>query len=424
MNIKLQQAKIINDPVHGFLEVPRGILLSLIDSPVFQRLRRIKQLGMSSLVYPGATHTRFSHALGAMHLMQQALDTLRSKAVDISDQEYEAALIAILLHDIGHGPFSHALETSIITDLHHEDMSLALMKYLNEQHDHRLELAIEIFTGTYSRPFFHQLVSSQLDMDRMDYLVRDSFFTGVVEGKVGVDRIIKILNVHEDRLVCESKGIYSVENFIVARRFMYWQVYLHKAAISAEYLLVHILQRAKELYKTGEKLFLGHPLSFFFQHDVPPHELHPEVVQHFIYLDDGSIEFAIKQWQFHQDPILSSLCKRILNRKLLKVKLQNSPFTEEEINFHKQQFLSQSQASPEALPYFIFTGEVSNQAYLKTTTEPILIWFKSGELVDLVGVTDVPNIEALSKPVTKYYLCAPSFSQEKNPSGKILPNLG
>ena len=401
------------------MEVPKGILLDLIDSPVFQRLRRIKQGGMSSLVYPGATHTRFSHALGAMYLMQQALDTLRSKSVDISDEEYEAALIAILLHDVGHGPFSHALETSIIPDLHHEDMSLALMKYLNDLHDHRLDLAIDIFSGRYSRPFLHQLVSSQLDVDRMDYLVRDSFFTGVVEGMVGVDRIIKILNVHEDQLVCESKGIYSVENFIVARRFMYWQVYLHKASIAAEYMLVHVLKRAKELYREGKDLFLGPHLAYFFQHKVNPQELSEEVLKQYLQLDDGSIEFAIKHWQSHEDPILSSLCQRILNRKLLKVKLQTTPFTEEEISLHQQQFLAQSHVSREALPYFVFTGKVSNQAYQKTSTEPILIWFKSGELLDLVEVTDVSNIEALARPVTKYYLCAPHFSQ-----GKKLTSLG
>ena len=401
------------------MEVPKGILLDLIDSPVFQRLRRIKQGGMSSLVYPGATHTRFSHALGALYLMQQALDTLRSKSVAISDEEYEAALIAILLHDVGHGPFSHALETSIITDLLHEDMSLAFMKYLNEQHNHRLDLAIDIFSGRYSRPFFHQLVSSQLDVDRMDYLVRDSFFTGVVEGMVGVDRIIKILNVHEDQLVCESKGIYSVENFIVARRFMYWQVYLHKASIAAEYMLVHVLKRAKELFRLGNDIFLGPHLAYFFQREVNPQELSEEVLMQYLQLDDGSIEFAIKQWQFHEDPILSSLCQRILNRKLLKVRLQTTPFSEEEIAFHQEQFLSQSHIPEEALPYFVFTGKVSNQAYQKTSTEPILIWFKSGELLDLVEVTDVPNIEAMAQPVTKYYLCAPHFSQ-----GKKLPSLG
>ena len=413
MDIKLQQAKIINDPVHGFMEVPKGILLELIDSPVFQRLRRIKQLGMSSSVYPGATHTRFSHALGAMHLMRQALDTLKNKSVNISDEEYEAAMIAILLHDIGHGPFSHALETSIIPDLHHEDMSLALMHYLNELYPGKLELAIRIFTGQYERNFFHQLVSSQLDMDRMDYLVRDSFFTGVVEGNVGVDRIIKILNVYQDQLVCESKGIYSVENFIVARRFMYWQVYLHKAAISAEFIMVQILKRAKELYKQGEKLYLGPALEFFFQNEISAQDLNREVITHYLNLDDVSVEYAIKQWQFHPDFVLSSLCSRILSRGLLKVKLQTFPFSEEEIKLAQRAVLAHHEVSDQSISYFVSTGRVSNQAYLKSQKEPIMIWFKSGALLDLVEVTDVKNIAAMAEPVVKYYLVAPNFPKKE-----------
>ena len=413
MDIKLQQAKIINDPVHGFMEVPRGILLELIDSPVFQRLRRIKQLGMSSLVYPGATHTRFNHALGAMHLMRQSLDTLKSKSVKISDEEYQGAMIAILLHDIGHGPFSHALETSIIPDLHHEDMSLALMHYLNEIFPGKLDLAIEMFTGTYYRNFFHQLVSSQLDMDRMDYLLRDSFFTGVVEGKVGVDRIIKILNVYQDQLVCESKGIYSVENFIVSRRFMYWQVYLHKAAISAEFIMVQILKRAKELFKRGEPLFLGPALRFFFQNEIAPNALNREVITHYLSLDDVSVEYAIKQWQYHPDLILSALCSRILSRGLLKVKLQNTPFSEEEIRLAQQSVLAHPDLAEHSVSYFVSTGRVSNQAYLKSQKEPIMIWFKSGELIDLAEVTDVKNIAAMAEPVVKYYLVSPNFPKKE-----------
>ncbi|MEM6629831.1 MAG: HD domain-containing protein [Bacteroidota bacterium] len=413
MEIKLEQAKILNDPVHGFMEVPRGILLELIDSPVFQRLRRIKQLGMSSLVYPGATHTRFNHALGAMHLMRQALDTLKSKSVPISDEEYEAAMIAILLHDIGHGPFSHALETSIITDLHHEDMSLALMHYLNERYPGRLDLAIEIFMGTYHRNFFHQLVSSQLDMDRMDYLVRDSFFTGVVEGNVGVDRIIKILNVYQDQLVCESKGIYSVENFIISRRFMYWQVYLHKAAIAAEFIMVQILKRAKELYKMGTPLFLGPSLAFFFHHQIEANALTKEVITHYLGLDDVSVEYAIKQWQNHKDFILSSLCRRILSRGLLKVKLQNTPFSQAEIYRVQADVLSHSDFTDQSIPYFVSTGRVSNQAYLKSQKEPIMIWFKSGELVDLAEVTDQRNIAVMAEPVVKYYLVSPNFPKKE-----------
>ncbi|MEL6593523.1 MAG: HD domain-containing protein, partial [Bacteroidota bacterium] len=315
MKKNLKSPKIINDPVHGFVEIPRGTLLRLIDEPAFQRLRRIKQLGMSSLVYPGAVHTRFNHALGAMHLMRQALDTLRRKKVEISKKEYRAALIAILMHDIGHGPFSHALEYAIIPNLHHEDMSLALMQYLNRKYRGKLDLAIKIFEGEYERGFFHQLVSGQLDMDRMDYLIRDSFFTGVVEGVVGIDRIIKILNVYKDKLVCEDKGIYSLEKFVVARRLMYWQVYLHKAAISAESTLVNILKRVRQLVEEGKTVWLDENLAFFFENDISPDDLSDEVIERFIRLDDGDIEFALKKWQFSEDKVLADLCQRIASRR-------------------------------------------------------------------------------------------------------------
>ncbi len=407
MEYSLKLSKIINDPVHGFIEVPKGTILGLIDTPAFQRLRRIKQLGQSSLVYPGATHTRFSHALGALHLMRQALDVLRRKSVGISDKEYEAALIAILLHDIGHGPFSHALESSIIPGLHHEDMSVALMNFLNEQFHGKLDLAIRIFEGTYPRTFLHQLVSSQLDMDRMDYLIRDSFFTGVAEGVVGIDRIIKTLNVYDERLVCESKGIYSVEKFIVARRLMYWQVYLHKAALAAEYMIVNSLKRARELYRNGSSIFVGKPLEYFFNLDIHPKDLTQDVLVRYIQLDDNNIEYAIKQWQYHPDTILSDLCKRLLSRNLLKVNLRNTPFDEEEIRQYQTEAMHNCNYTSEEIDYFVQTGKISNQAYLKESQEPIMIWFKSGELKDLVDVSDVQNIAALSEPVVKYFLCYP-----------------
>ncbi len=418
MIYSLNLSKIINDPVHGFIEVPKDTILGLIDTPVFQRLRRIKQLGLSSLVYPGATHTRFSHALGALHLMRQALDVLRRKSVGISEKEYEAALIAILLHDIGHGPFSHALESAIIPGLHHEDMSVALMNYLNQELNGRLDLAIRIFEGTYPRTFLHQLVSSQLDMDRMDYLIRDSFFTGVAEGVVGIDRIIKILNVYDEKLVCESKGIYSVEKFIVARRLMYWQVYLHKAALSAEYLIVNALKRAKELYKAGEYIFTGEPLEYFFSVDIHPQDLNGEVIVKYIQLDDNNIEYAIKQWQHHRDPILSDLCKRLLGRNLLKVELRNIPFNESEIQQYRDEAIKTCHYSEDEISYFVQTGKISNQAYLKGSKEPIMIWFKSGDLKDLVEVSDVQNIAALSEPVVKYFLCYPR--QTNAPEAKVL----
>lgn len=403
----LSMTKIVNDPVHGFIELPKNVILEIIDTPVFQRLRRIKQLGFSSLVYPGANHTRFIHALGALHLMQSALDVLRRKSVEISDEEYEAAQLAILLHDIGHGPFSHALESTIIPGLHHEDMSVALMNYLNKQYQGQLEKALDIFTGKYPRKFLHQLVSSQLDMDRMDYLIRDSFFTGVVEGIVGIDRIIKTLNVYNDGLVCESKGIYSVEKFIVSRRLMYWQVYLHKAALAAEMMIVHLLRRARELVKMGVKIFMDEHLYYFFTLDQDPKHISEETILHYIQLDDNNIEFAIKQWQYHPDFVLSELCKRILGRKLLKSIIRNQAFTEAEVEEKRKTIQRSWGISKEEASYFVFSGLVSNQAYSKNTQEPILIWYKSGEVLDLAEVSDVQNMDALSQKVVKYYMCSP-----------------
>ena len=402
-------SKIVNDPVHGFIEIPRGIILTLIDTPAFQRLRRIKQLGLSSLVYPGAVHTRFNHALGAMHLMRQALDVLKRKKIKISKTEYKAALIAILLHDIGHGPFSHALEHVIIRDLHHEDMSLALMHYLNKRLGDRLSLAIEIFEGKYQRQFLHQLVSSQLDMDRMDYLIRDSFFTGVVEGVVGIDRIIKILTVLNDELVCEEKGIYSIEKFIVARRLMYWQVYLHKAAMSAEFMLVNILKRARFLVEKGEKIYLDQNLGFFFTHSISANNLTDEVIERYIQLDDNDIEFSIKKWQFSADRVLADLCKRILSRNLLKIRIRTTPYSKTEVKEHINAFCKKTGYSMEEAKYYVFTGQVANQAYLENSDEPITIWFKSGEKKDLATASDMQNVHALASPVVKYYICFPQI---------------
>ncbi|MEL6841882.1 MAG: HD domain-containing protein [Bacteroidota bacterium] len=407
MKKNLKSPKIINDPVHGFVEIPRGTLLRLIDEPAFQRLRRIKQLGMSSLVYPGAVHTRFNHALGAMHLMRQALDTLRRKKVEISKKEYRAALIAILMHDIGHGPFSHALEYAIIPNLHHEQMSLALMQYLNRKYRGKLDLAIKIFEGEYERGFFHQLVSGQLDMDRMDYLIRDSFFTGVVEGVVGIDRIIKILNVYKDKLVCEDKGIYSLEKFVVARRLMYWQVYLHKAAISAESTLVNILKRVRQLVEEGKTVWLDENLAFFFENDISPDDLSDEVIERFIRLDDGDIEFALKKWQFSEDKVLADLCQRIASRRLLKLSIVEEAFSEEIIQQKRLEYSKKAKISLEEAAYFVFGGEVSNQPYFENSQKPIMIWSKNGQVRDLSTASDMKNIHALSEPVIKYYLCQP-----------------
>jgi HD superfamily phosphohydrolase len=400
----LHVSKIINDPVHGFIEIPSGLILSLINHPAYQRLRRIRQLGLSVQVYPGATHSRFLHALGAMHLMTQALDTLRKKHIPISDAEYEGALIAILLHDIGHGPFSHGLEKEILQNVHHEEMSFAIMEYLNEEFEGKLSLAIAIFSGTYAKPFLHQLVSSQLDMDRMDYLMRDSFFTGVVEGVIGADRIIKTLNVLDNRLVVESKGIYSVEKFIVARRLMYWQVYLHKAAIASEQMLIHVLRRARELVAEGKDIFLGDMLGYFFKNKVTKADLTRPVLTRFLSLDDTDVIFAIKQWQHAEDRVLAMLAQGILHRNLLKITLRTAPFSEQEIAEARENFCKKTGLSIAESSYFIFSGSVTNQAYAESTEDPILIWYKDGEIKNISSASDMENVHALSGEVVRYFL--------------------
>lgn len=401
----LHASKIINDPVHGFIEINNSLILNLINHPVFQRLRRIRQLSLSSQVYPGAMHTRFHHALGALYLMTETLEVLRRKQIPISDEEYEAALVAILLHDVGHGPFSHALEKEIIRNLHHEHMSIALMEFLNREYDGKLTLAIEMFKDTYSRHFFHQLISGQLDMDRMDYLMRDSFFTGVMEGTIGADRIIKTLNVSDNQLVVESKGIYSVENFIMARRLMYWQVYLHKAAIAAEAMLVKVLKRVRLLVENGEKVFLGEDLAFFLQNPSISESLNDEVLHHFICLDDSDITYSIKQWQSAKDRVLSALCKMLINRNLLKVNLQNEPVSAELLQKERAEFCLKTGFTQEEAAFFVFEGKVSNQAYDYNSGEPIMIWYKNGEIKDFAIASDMQNLQGLSHEVVKYYLC-------------------
>lgn len=399
-------AKIINDPVHGFIEIP-AFMLELIDTPVFQRLRRIKQLGLSCIVYPGAVHTRFHHALGAMHLTRMALDVLRSKGADITPEEYEGTMAAALLHDVGHGPFSHSLEYAIIGGLHHETMSLALMQYLNRQFKGRLDTAIAIFEGRHPKRFLRQLVSSQLDMDRMDYLIRDSYFTGVAEGVVGLDRIIKTLNVRRDEIVVELKGIYSVEKFIVARRLMYWQVYLHKAALAADMMIANILRRARELHKAGLPIWLDDALGFFFQHRIEPGELSDDVIRRYTRLDDTDIEFHIKKWQDHPDPVLSGLCRRLLDRRLLKLKYKDTPFSAGKVQKLKADFMARSGLGPAEADYFIFSDKIANLAYLGGSKDPIMILYKNGKMKDLARASDIENIQTLSEPVVKHYLCWP-----------------
>lgn len=403
--------KIINDPVHGFIEIPHGILLNLIDTDVFQRLRRIKQLALSTMVYPGAVHTRFNHCLGAMFLTRQALFVLKSKGVEISDEEFEATLIAILLHDVGHGPFSHALESVILQGLHHERMSKAIMLHLNEQFDGKLALAIKIFEGEYPKKFLHQLVSSQLDMDRMDYLKRDSYFTGVVEGLVSADRIIKTLNVVDHHLVVESKGIYSVEKFIVARRLMYWQVYLHRAVLAAEHMIVNILKRARELMYQQKQIWKDETLEYLFsQNQLMTLDIDEDTISRYIEMDDENIMYAIKQWRKSSDKILSRLCNNLLSRRLLKARIEEEPISEERVDKHRRKAMMEMNISAKEADYLVFTGVVSNSAYLKNTKEDIDILFKDGSVRDITVASDLTNIETLSRPVKKHFICYPDWN--------------
>jgi HD superfamily phosphohydrolase len=402
-------SKIINDPVHGFIEVPKGILLDLIDTEEFQRLRRIKQLALSSMVYPGAVHTRFNHCIGAMHLTREAMTHLRQRGVEISDDEFLGTLIAILLHDIGHGPFSHALESVIVQGLNHERMSIAIMRELNRRFNGRLETAIQIFEGRHPKAFLHQLVSGQLDMDRMDYLKRDSYFTGVVEGLVSDDRIIKTLDVADGRLVVASKGIYSVEKFIMARRLMYWQVYLHKAVLSAENMIVNILRRARELRYQQRNIWMNDALDFLFsQNQLVPVDITPDVIKRYIELDDEDIMFAIKQWRRSDDKVLQILCASVLQRRLLKARLQEAPVEAGEVSRLRDEWSRKLGLGKSEIEYFVFTGEVSNLAYLVGAQEPIGILYRDGTVKDITEASDMQNIAALSTPVRRHYLCHPA----------------
>jgi HD superfamily phosphohydrolase len=369
-------------------------------------------MGLSYLVYPGAHHTRFHHALGCMHLMQKAVNVLRSKNVPISDDEEQALYIAILLHDIGHGPFSHAMENSIVEGVHHEQISMLFMNKLNEEFDGKLSLAIQIFKGQYHRHFMQQLISSQLDMDRMDYLKRDSFFTGVAEGNINSDRLIQMMAVVDDILVIEEKGIYSVEKFLMARRLMYWQAYLHKTSLVAELMLMKILQRAKELTQNGTQLSCSEPLSFFISNKVQLETFDAEMLERFARLDDFDVMSALKNWQYHQDEILSSLCRRIIDRDLLKIRVNSEKFSKAEMQqlidaFRKLHNISETDAK-----YFIFKGKIKNQAYVKDV-EPIHILKKDKTIEDVIEASDQLNLKALSKPVTKYYICFPKQLAEK-----------
>lgn len=406
--MKSNKLKIVNDPIYGFITIPYEIVFDIIEHPYYQRLRRIKQLGLTSLVYPGALHTRFHHAMGAMYLMGEAIEVLKAKGIEISDAEAEGVTLAILLHDIGHGPFSHALETSIVNGISHEDISLLFMDKLNKHFNNKLSLAISIFKNEYKKKFLHQLVSSQLDMDRLDYLMRDSFFTGVSEGVISAERIIKMLTVVNDSLAIEAKGIYSIEKFIVARRLMYWQVYLHKTVLAAEILLVNILKRAKELILKGEKLFATPSLLLFLENKFTKSdfESNETILQEFSQLDDYDIYASVKVWMEHSDKTLSEMCSMLINRQLFKIELQNSPFSEEHIQSTREQIKKAKHLNDTEVNYYVFTDKVTNSAY-KSNDEKINILFKNGELKDLATASDQLNISALSKTVEKYFLCYP-----------------
>jgi HD superfamily phosphohydrolase len=404
-NYPTNKLKILNDPIYGFIRIPNSLIFDIIEHPSFQRLRRVSQMGFSNLVYPGANHTRFHHALGCLHLMQKTVNVLRVKGISISEQEENALYIAILLHDIGHGAFSHALEHSIVTGISHEEISLKYMHQLNKQFDGQLDLAISVFNGEYHRKFLHQLITSQLDIDRLDYLKRDSFYTGVAEGNISSDRLIAMINVVDNELVIEKKGIYSVEKFLIARRLMYWQVYLHKTSLVAEYMLVNILTRAKELANQGVELFGSSSLKFFLYQKTDKNNFDNKVLNLFSELDDYDVLSAIKEWTNHSDKILSKLSLMIVNRNLLKIEMFDEEVSNDHLSNTTSKFLKISKISEEEAKYFVFSGKISNQAYNKN--QPIKIASKNGTIEDIVNASDQLNLQALSKPVNKYFLCYP-----------------
>ena len=400
--------KIINDPLYGFVPIKSELAFAIIEHPVFQRLRQINQLGLSHFVYPGARHSRFQHALGAYHLMNKSLDCLRSKGIEVSNEEAEAAQLAILLHDIGHGPFSHSLEETLLSGIKHESLTFLLIQKLNKEFNNQLALAVKIFQNTYKRKFFHQLVSSQLDVDRLDYLNRYSFFTGVHEGNIGIERIIDMMNVRNDTLVIEEKGVYSIENFITSRRLMYWQVYLHKTSVSAERLLVNIIKRAKYLSASGERLNCTDTLSVFLENDISLEDLknHPQFLSAFARLDDTDVWGALKLWRNHRDQVLSMLCNMILERKLFKIKLSSEPIDRKEVESVRRQVIRKYALLNKDSIYLFSHGTVSNEAYT-AEGKPILILLKNGDLAEITSISDLPQIKTMTKSVKKNFLCWP-----------------
>ncbi|MGE0561456.1 MAG: HD domain-containing protein [Flavobacteriales bacterium] len=404
----LNKKKIFNDPIYGFITIPYDIIFDLIEHPYFQRLRRIKQLGLTHVVYPGALHTRFHHAMGTMYLMTKAVEVIRSKGIEITEEEAQGVCTAILLHDIGHGPFSHALEHSIVNGISHEEISTLFMDELNKEFKGKLDLALKIFRNEYKKKFLHQLVSSQLDMDRLDYLRRDSFFTGVSEGVISTDRIIKMLTVKKDELAIEEKGIYSIEKFIIARRLMYWQVYLHKTVLSAENLLVNILKRAKELAANKVELFCTPAFKTFLynNYDLEAFHQNPKLLQIFSELDDYDIMTSVKVWQNHDDKVLSTLCKMMVNRKLYRIALQNKRFDKAEEEDVAQKVANKYKLTKNEVSYFVFQGSIVNNAY-NSKMDKINILLKNNTVLDITEAADTLSITEISKPVKKWFLCSP-----------------
>ncbi len=405
---KTNKLKILNDPIYGFITIPNVLIFDLIEHPYFQRLRRISQMGFSSTVYPGAHHTRFHHALGCLYLMQKAVQILRSKGISISEEEETAVCVAILLHDIGHGPYSHALENSIVTGMHHEFISLRFMEILNRIFNGKLTLAIQIFKGEYHRQFLYQLISSQLDIDRLDYLKRDSFYTGVAEGNINSDRLLAMMNVKNDQLVLEEKGIYSVEKFIIARRLMYWQVYFHKTGFVAEKLLENILKRAKYLLSKGQQLYGSKTLLYFLSHHIDSKMLNLEILDKFSGLDDYDVLSAIKEWIFSEDKILKYLCESLIYRNLPKIILQKQPFDEEIKKDIRKKIKQQFNVDDKDLHYFVYEGVIENTAY-DENQNPIQIMYKDKTLQDITQASDNFNIKVLSETVYKYYFSYPKY---------------
>lgn len=405
--------KLINDPIVGFIEIPTGLLYNIINHPFLQRLGRIKQLGLSSVSFPGAQHTRFSHSLGAFFLMSQAIDELRRKGHFIFDTEAEAVKATILLHDVGHGPFSHVLERTLISDINHEEISLMLIEKMNKEMDGALSLAIQIFKNEYSKRFLHQLVSGQVDMDRLDYLRRDSFFTGVKEGNIGSERIIKMLNLKNDELVIDEKGIYSIENFLIARRLMYWQVYLHKTSLACERMLISVLLRAKRLQTQGEELFASPALKYFLKQEVTKELFHNsnEALENFVLLDDTDIWSALKVWSSHSDPTLSLLSKGIIDRRPFKIEISKDRFDENYIKEIKTQISKELNIGENEVDYLVSTGTIENKTY-NPYNDSIKLLQKSGEIKNISEVSDILNVSSLTQKSKKYFFCYYRFDSK------------